>query len=260
MMIQYNVSGNVKGDVIVFINGAGVGPWMWNNQVKYFKNNNKCITFDLPGHGVNNDIDFTTIEDCVLIIKEIIFKESKLKKAILIGHSIGAQILMFMLEHHEDIIDRAIIISGLNKPMPFVNAMIKPMIACVMPLVKLKSFAKAQSKQLAIPDSMFHDYYKDSLKMSKETLSRILYENSNYIFQNKSKAKVDTLILVGENEKKIMKQSARKNKALLENSIGYIVKNASHGIPYEQSDLINYVVECFINSKEIVDNNLIVLQ
>lgn len=258
-MIQYNVSGNVNGDVIVFVNGAGVGPWMWDNQVRHFTNN-KCITFDLPGHGVNNDIEFTTIEDCTMIIKEIILKESRSKKAILIGHSIGAQILMFMLEHHEDVIDRAIIISGLNKPMTFVNAMIKPMITCTMPLVKLKSFAKANSKKLAIPDSMFDDYYRDSLKMSKETFSHILYENSNYSFQNNSKVKVNTLILVGENEKKIMKQSASKNKALLENSIGYIVKNASHGIPYEQSDLLNYVVECFINGGEIVGNNLIVLE
>lgn len=257
-MIQYNVSGNVKGDVIVFINGAGVGPWMWNNQVGYFTNN-KCITFDLPGHGVNNHIDFTTIEDCAVMIREIISKESESKKAILIGHSIGAQILMFMLEQHEDVIDKAIIISGLNKPMPFVNVMLKPMIACMMPLVKLKSFAKAQSKQLAIPDSMFDDYYKDSLKMSKETLSHILNENSNYSFKNNSRVKVDTLILVGENEKKIMKESASKNKALLENSLGYIVKNASHGIPYEQSDLLNYAVECFISGREIFDDNLIAL-
>lgn len=95
--------------------------------------------------------------------------------------------------------------------------------------------------------------------MQKETLSHILYENSNYNFQNKSKAKVDTLILVGQNEKKIMKESATKNKVLLENSIGYIVKNASHGIPYEQSDLLNYVVECFISGREIDDDNLIVL-
>ncbi|WP_404661374.1 alpha/beta fold hydrolase [Haloimpatiens myeolchijeotgali] len=258
-MIQYNVAGNVKGDVVVFINGAGVGPWMWNNQVKHFTSK-KCITFDLPGHGLNSDIDFTTIEDCAILIKKIILKESKSKKAILIGHSIGAQIIMFMLEHYEDVIDKAIIISGLNKPMPFVNAMVKPMIACTMPLVKLKIFAKVQSKQLSIPDSMFDDYYKDSLKISKETFSHILYENSNYSFQNKSRVKVDTLILVGENEKKIMKESANKNKALLENSIGYIVKNASHGIPYEQSDLLNYAVDCFINSKEIVDKNLIVLK
>lgn len=257
-MIKYSVAGNVKGDLIVFINGAGVGPWMWDNQVKYFTSK-KCITFDLPGHGVNNDMNFTTIEDCAVLIKKIILKESESKKAILIGHSIGAQILMFMLENHEEVIHKAIIISGLNKKMPFVNGMIKPMVACTMPLAKLKSFSKVQSKQLAIPDSMFEDYYKDSLKVSKETLSHILYENSNYSFENKSKVKVDTLILVGENEKKIMKESAIKNKALLENSVGYIVKNAAHGIPYEQSDLLNYVVDSFINGKEIVHDNLIEL-
>lgn len=254
-MIKYNVSGNLNGDAIMFINGAGVGSWMWNNQIKYFTNN-KCITFDLPGHGQNSDIDFTTIKDCARCINEIILKES-LIKVTLIGHSIGAQIVMFMLENYSQIIHKVVLISGLNKKMPLINFMVKPMIFCTMPLSKLKSFAKIQSKQLSIPENMFDKYYSDSLKLSKETFKNILYENANYSFENKLRVNINTLILIGEKEKKIMKASAIKNKDLLTNSLIYAVKNASHGIPYEQSELLNYTIKQFLNNEKILDDGLL---
>lgn len=257
-MIKYSISGNLKGDAIVFINGAGVGPWMWNNQINYFTNN-KCITFDLPGHGINSDMDFTTIKNCANIIRKLIINESNTQKAVIIGHSIGAQILMFLLEFYEEVVERAVIISGLNQPMPMINFMIKPMINCLMPVVKWRGFAKMQSKQLAIPDNMFENYYRDSINMSKETLKNILYENSNYNFQNSSNTLVKALILVGENEKNIMKQSAFKNRKLIQNSNAYIIKNAAHGIPYEQGDLLNYIIENFINDNNIYDSSIIEL-
>lgn len=257
-MIKYNVTGNANGEVLIFINGAGIGPWMWDDQVRYFTDY-KCITFDLPGHGANINIDFTTIEDCSNTIKDIILKESVSKKATLIGHSIGSQITMYMLEHHENVIDRAVIISGLNKPMPFMNMMIKPMIACSMPLVKRRYFAKIQANQLSVPDKMFDVYYKDTIKISKETFSNILNENSNFIFSNSSQTQLKTMILVGDNEKNIMKISAKKTKSLIANSIGYIVKNASHDIPYVQDGLLNNLIESFIDGKDISHDELIKL-
>lgn len=247
-MMKYKVEGNRFGEVIIFISGGGVGKWMWKKQLNYFKDK-KCIALDLPGHGENSDIDFTTIKSCADMIKEIILKESKSKKATVVGHSIGAQILMFMLEHNEEVIEKAVIISGLNKPMPFISATIKPLVFITMPLIKIKSFAKIQAKQLSIPDEYFEDYYLDSLKMKDVTLKNVLYENANYKFENKSKVKIKTIILVGEKEKKIMKESAIKNKELIKESELYIIKKASHGIPYEQSDELNKLLEKFIEDK-----------
>lgn len=56
-MLKYSISGNLSGQLIIFINGAGMGPWMWKNQIEYFKDK-KCIVFDLPGHGENKDIGY----------------------------------------------------------------------------------------------------------------------------------------------------------------------------------------------------------
>jgi pimeloyl-ACP methyl ester carboxylesterase len=252
-MLKYSISGNLSGQLIIFINGAGMGPWMWKNQIEYFKDK-KCIVFDLPGHGENKDIEFISIKNCQELVSQIVLNESESKEAVVIGHSIGAQILMSMLEHNQEIVSKGIIISGLNEQMKFVNFMLKPLVSVSMPLVKLRWFAKIQSNQLSIPNHMFDDYYNDSIKVSRETLYKVLYENSNFVFENRSNFTKPVLILVGENEKRVMKKSARKNLMLLEKGIGYTIKNSAHGIPYESDSLANRIIENFINDKSIEEH------
>lgn len=249
-MLKYNVSGNDNGQVILFVNGAGVGTWMWKEQLNYFAEF-KCITFDLPGHGANSDIEFTTIDFCCRNIQEIILKESSSKKTILIGLSIGAQIILHMVDHYENVLDKCIVISALNKPMKFPNSLLKPTVACFMPLVKIKGFSKLQAKQLALPDSMIDLYYNDSLKISKATLCNILSENMNFSFKKLDKTWDNTLILVGEKEKKVMIDSAQIIHEMIPLSLGYIVKNAAHGIPYEQAVLFNKIAYSFITNEKI---------
>lgn len=243
-MLKYRINGNEAGEVIVFVNGAGVGPWMWESQLNYFKDY-KCISFDLPGHGENSDRDFTTIDDCSKSIREIIENESSEHKGIVIGLSIGAQIVLHMMCHHVDVLKKCVVISGLNKPMKLSKTLIHILVSCSMPLIKLKSFSKLQAKELSLPKHMFEAYYTDSLKISKDSLINILYENMKFSFGKMELTTVDTLLLVGENEKKIMIDSARSTYKKMNNCISYIVKNAGHGIPYEQGDIFNALVSNF---------------
>jgi pimeloyl-ACP methyl ester carboxylesterase len=93
---------------------------------------------------------------------------------------------------------------------------------------------------------MFEAYYKDSLKISKDSLINILNENMKFSFGKMELTTVDTLLLVGESEKKIMIDSARSTCKNMSNCIGYIVKKAGHGIPYEQDDIFNALVSNFL--------------
>lgn len=254
-MLKYNICGNDNGQTILFINGAGVGKWMWKEQLNYFSDF-KCITFDLPGHGENSDIEFTTIDSCCKNIKEIILKESGSKKAILIGLSIGAQIILNMLEHYENVLEKCIVISALNKPMKVANSLLKLMVACCMPLVKMRSFSKLQAKQLALPYSMFELYYNDSLRISKAGFCNILSENMNFSFKNLNKTKIEILILVGEKEKKVMIDSAQSIHEMIPSSLAYIIKDAAHGIPYEKSELFNQMVYSFIANDKIDETKM----
>lgn len=236
--------------LMVFITGAGIGPYMWTHQIDYFEGYKKII-FNLPGHGDNSDVDFTTIEAVSSELRQIILKESFDGKSIIIGHSIGAQILMWMMQNMRDVVYKGIIISGLNKPMKGVSWMIKPAVYCSMPLIKFKRFAKLQSKELSLPESMFELYYKDSLLLSPVTLTNILKENMTFAFSGS--CGVEGIVIVGDAEKNIMKQSARITTKVLGNK-GYCnVENAAHGIPYEKPEVLNHLITLFLEGGREVE-------
>ncbi len=97
-MLNYRMKNSESLKTIIFITGAGMSSWMWKKQMNLEYN---IITFDLPGHGENSDVDFVSIKETALNIIDIMTSEN-LDKAVLIGHSIGAQIILHMMEHHAE--------------------------------------------------------------------------------------------------------------------------------------------------------------
>jgi pimeloyl-ACP methyl ester carboxylesterase len=236
--MKYTVEGNENGKLIVFINGAGVSKWMWDEQ-KILCNQYKCLFFDLPGHGENCNVDFNTIEEVSFII----------------GLSIGGQIVLNMLRNHRDVITKAIVVSALNKPMNGIKVLFGPMVSMGMPLIRNKKFSEYQAKAFALPSNWHERYYEDSLKITKKTLLRIIEEGVSFNFNDKVTG-IPTLILVGEKERRIMIKSAKKTLSMVENSIGYVVKGASHGIPYEKKDVFNELLFDFFEDNELKDEYL----
>ena len=248
--MKYIIEGKKNKTLLLFINGGGISKWMWKYQktLEY-----RCVFFDLPGHGDNSNIDFTSIDDVCLFLVDLIKNESEDNKAVVIGLSIGAQIVLNLLKSYNDYISKAVVISALNNPMKAYNSFINPMLAISTPLIKNKGFSKLQFKQFALPDDWFEDYYNDSLKISIETLKNITKENMEFNF-DKIVAGIPTLILTGEKERGIMRKSAEKTSKYIKGSKYYIVKGAGHGIPYEKPDIFNELLMSFISNDSISDS------
>ncbi|WP_428868169.1 alpha/beta fold hydrolase [Clostridium sediminicola] len=98
------------------------------------------------------------------------------------------------------------------------------------------------------------------MKITKRTFNNIISENMNFSFKNSNKVNIDTLILVGEKEKRLMIESARSVNEKLPSSKAYIIKNVAHGIPYEQPELLNKLVYNFITDKGIIETNIVPLK
>lgn len=241
-MLKYHIENETHEKVIVWITGAGISHWMWTHQMKLPY---KHIVFDLPGHGENADKTYTSIESTVEDIKDIM-KVENVHKAVLIGHSIGAQTVMYILEHEPHMVEKAVVISGLNKPMTWMNFMIGPMISMSMPFVKNKRFSKLQAGQLSLSDDMFDRYYEDSLKLSACTLKNIMKENLSFKFDGTRVDGKSVYFIYGRKEKGIMKSSALKSHQLVKNS-QLIELDAAHGIPYEQPEKLNEIIKGVID-------------
>jgi sigma-B regulation protein RsbQ len=91
--LDYILSG--KGDTtLLFVHGAFIDKDYWQDQVGFFSSNYKVVTLDLAGHGKSgsNRSDWSIQalgEDIVTVIKEL-----SLSNIILIGHSLGGDVIL----------------------------------------------------------------------------------------------------------------------------------------------------------------------
>ena len=91
--LSYYDSGNGK-TTLLFIHGAFINKEYWDSQLSYFTPNYRVVAIDLAGHAnsTHNRNDWT-IQKYGEDINELIEKLS-LKNVIIIGHSIGADIML----------------------------------------------------------------------------------------------------------------------------------------------------------------------
>ena len=74
---DYMEYGNMEGPLLVFIHGGGVGGWMWDKQIAYFKDYH-CLVPTLQGHGGRSDeTTFSIRGKCIEIIELIEQKKMK---------------------------------------------------------------------------------------------------------------------------------------------------------------------------------------
>jgi sigma-B regulation protein RsbQ len=93
LILDYKTAG--KGNTtLVFVHGAFIDKEYWNAQMEYFGSNYKVVSIDLAGHGKSgknrNDWSIQALgEDVVTLIKEL-----GLTNVILIGHSLGGDVIL----------------------------------------------------------------------------------------------------------------------------------------------------------------------
>src|SRR5215470_4672569 len=94
-----------KGDAVVLVHGLFADTfWNWqiNGVVKDLSKDHRVISIDLPGHGIFSDRPLNKeaygeqyVDDVALLLDHL-----KLKKAHLVGYSMGGMITMkFMVKH-----------------------------------------------------------------------------------------------------------------------------------------------------------------
>ena len=251
MQKYYMEYGNKEGPLLVFIHGGGVGGWMWDKQIAYFKEYH-CLVPTLQGHGDRSDETTFSIRGNAIEIMDLIEQKKDEKDVHIIGFSIGAQICLDMLSLAPNLIKSAVINSAAVLPMKFAIPLIAPTIKLTFPLIKNKSFAKAQAKQLYMDGEYFDTYYKDSLKMKQSTLIEILKENMSFSLPtNFSECTTEVLVTAGEKEKGIMKKSVKRIVESNERCQPYIIPGIGHGFPVGQPVLFNRVVETWIEQQKI---------
>ena len=241
MTLYYTETGDPKAPLIVFLHGGGVSGWMWKKQVDYFSHYH-CLIPDLPEQGRSGDNVTFSIQRCAEQIIELMGEKGKDKQIIVIGFSLGAQVLIEMLSQKPHLIDFGMINSALVKPIPFASFLLKSL-KITYPLVKIKFFSKIQAKSMYIHRDDFETYYLESSQMNRETFVRIMEENMSFtIPENFKNATGNILVTVGEKERKIMKESFSALINSHSNCKGVIFPKVGHGMSLAQPEIFNRLV------------------
>lgn len=253
MVLHYNEFGDTNSPLMVFIHGGGVSGWMWDKQIKHFTNFH-CLVPDLPAQGKNRSKEHFSINFSAEKIIELIEEKGQNKTVIVIGFSLGAQVLITMLSMKPNLIQYAMINSALVKPIPFASKFIKS-IALTYPLIKSRTFSKIQAKSMYIDKEYFDHYYYDSCQISKNTVIRILEENMSFtIPKNFENANSNILVTVGENEKRIMKDSLTKILESNPHCTGVIISKIGHGISLANPKLFNTLIENWLEHDSLPED------
>ncbi|NLO97238.1 MAG: alpha/beta hydrolase [Peptococcaceae bacterium] len=249
-------SGSKQSKCIVFIHGGGLSGWMWNKQVGDLKDFH-CLVPDLPGHGKSKGIKPFSIKDSARQISELIKDKANGSRAYVVGHSLGAQILVQLLASSPDVVDRAVVVSALVRPIQGMVNLVKPTVKLTIPLTRFKWFARLQARALNIPEEYFDEYFVDSRTISTEAMEQILVENANFgLPKGLEYCNVPTLVLVGQKERRIMFNSAKDLVTAIPNSKGYLVQGVGHGFSFEDPKLFNEIVRAWFTDSQFPADRL----
>jgi sigma-B regulation protein RsbQ len=93
IIISYDIKEN-SNTTLLFVHGAFIDKDYWHSQVEFFSPSYKVVTVDMPGHGKSgkSQTPWTVQSESDNIIALV--KELKLKDIILIGHSIGGDVIL----------------------------------------------------------------------------------------------------------------------------------------------------------------------
>ncbi len=228
--MKFNCFGNPCGPVFIMLHGGGLSHKFLEEVAEPFFKEFKVVLPDIDGHGESSSPDFESIELSARNLLEYIKTECDNSVFALAGLSLGAQIVIEALCEKPDIAKYAVIESGLVLPVAGTRLLTAPSCSLCYPLIAKRWFSRLQAKSLFVPERLFEDYYRDSMKISRRSLVNITLSNGTYTLKpGITSTAAKALIICGEKEISLIKRSAQLLSEKIPDSELYIAKGMKHG-------------------------------
>ncbi|WP_418264281.1 alpha/beta fold hydrolase [Flavobacterium faecale] len=111
--ISYTDTG--KGTAIVLLHGFLENQKMWNTFIPAFSKKNRVITIDLLGHGATECMGYVhTMENNADIVHAVL-THLRIRKAILVGHSMGGYVALALAELFPEMIKGLVLLNSTSR-------------------------------------------------------------------------------------------------------------------------------------------------
>lgn len=261
--LSVRACGPATAPTICFLHGGGVSGWMWRPQVESLQDTYHCLVPDMPEHGLSAAIRPFTIADTAYRIAELIQKRAHGGRAHVIGLSEGAQVAVQLLGSAAEVVDHAVISSALVHPLPGMSLFGPRALALIFtlsaaPFQNSDAYVRLNMRHgNAIPAQYFSEVREDTKRMTAASFTHMILENQRFrIPPGLDKVQVPTLIVAGQHELPLMRQSAHDLAATLPAGQGYLVsfsKRAAeeHSWNLCRSDLFNAVTRAWLTDQPL---------
>ena len=111
--ISYSDTG--KGTAVVLLHGFLENQTMWKELTPILSHKNRVITIDLLGHGATECLGYVhSMEDNAEIVKAVL-SHLRIRKAILVGHSMGGYVALAFAELYPATIKGLVLLNSTSK-------------------------------------------------------------------------------------------------------------------------------------------------
>ncbi len=255
--------GPSRAPTICFLHGGGISGWMWSPQVEDLQAEYHCLVPDMPEHGLSAAVKPFSIKDTARRIEVVIRARAHAGRAHVIGVSEGAQVVVQLLASAPDVVDHAIISSALAHPLPGVSLLGPRSLALIFRLFAAPFQGSDRYVRInmrygnALPDQYFPQVREDTRRMTAASFTHMMLENQRFrIPPGLEKVQAPALIIAGQHELPIVRQSARDLAATLPQGQGYLVsfsKRAAeeHAWNLRRPELFNAVTRAWLSDQPL---------
>ncbi|WP_255218166.1 alpha/beta fold hydrolase [Microbacterium resistens] len=226
---------------LLLLHGGGVGGWMWGPVRARLRAPWRMMVPDLPGHDRSAGSPYTSHE--AVIAELVALLERTGKPAVAAGFSLGAQLAVLLASERPDLVERVVAVSAQAVPAPATGPTLA-LLSATAGLARNPAFARAQARELFVPDALLPDYLRTSAAMSRATLVAAVGANLRFrIPAGWSRFPGSARILVGERERRLMHRSAAALHDALPSAVREEVPGCGHGIPLQRPDLLARILD-----------------
>lgn len=104
-----------KGTAVVLLHGFLENSTMWNSHIEVLAKRNRVVCIDLLGHGQTDCLGYVhTMEDQADVVYHVLH-ELKIRKAILIGHSMGGYVALAFAELYPEMMKGLVLMNSTSR-------------------------------------------------------------------------------------------------------------------------------------------------
>jgi len=244
-MYYFNNDGNWAQPAVILIHGAGGSNLYWPPEIRRLKNQ-RIYALDLPGHGRSEGIGRQSIADYARSVLE--FMESlKIHKAILVGHSMGGAVALWLGIHNPSRTLGLGLISTAPRLHVSPELLANSSVSATLPLAIKKAIdlsfgpdADPRTKELAA-QRMTETRYP---VLHGDLLACDVFDETSLL----GRAKAPTMIICGSEDRMTPARYSEAMHTRIKKSMLQIVDGAGHMVILEQPLRVANNLQLFLNS------------